>query len=169
MKFTGVIVSALATVAAAAPAKSAERRTSSVNLSGLNNLQSFGSVDIQYLAQVNSMDLNLLLDLGQNQGLNINSFDSLFQSSSFDLSNILQLQQLMTLLAIADTGALNSFDLSSIDLSQQVLQLGLIDSLGSYSFSSLIDSSLVPQIQTEAAQFGEYTSFPGTRTTAKTG
>lgn len=158
MKSTSVIVSAMATVAAAAPAKLVEGRNSSVDLSGLNNLQSFDSVDIQYLAQVNSMDLNLLLDLGQSQGLNINYFDSLFQSSSFDVNSILMLQQLMTLLAIADTGALNSFDLSSIDLSQQLLQLSLIQSLSSYSFSSLIDQSLVPQIQSVAQQFGEWTS-----------
>ncbi|KAH8912368.1 hypothetical protein BR93DRAFT_933388 [Coniochaeta sp. PMI_546] len=153
MKFTSVIVSALATVAAAAPAKAVEER-SSLNLAGLNNLQSFGAIDIQYLAQVNSLDLQLLLALGQNQGLNINAFDQLFQSSSFDLQSILLLQQLQTLLAIAGTGALNSFDLSSINLQQQLLQLGLVDSLNSFSFSSLIDQSLVPQIQTIAQQFG---------------
>ncbi|KAJ9162236.1 hypothetical protein NKR19_g1476 [Coniochaeta hoffmannii] len=153
MKFTSVIVSALAAVATAAPAKSVEERGANIDLAGLNNLQSFGAIDIQYLAQVNSLDLNLLLALGQNQGLNINSFNSLFQSSSFDLASILQLQQLQTLLAIAQTGALNSFDLSSINLQQQLLQLGLIQNLNSFSFSSLIDQSLVPQIQTIAQQF----------------
>jgi hypothetical protein len=156
MKFTSVIVSALATLATAAPAKSVEERSSSIDLAALNGLQSFAAVDIQYLAQINSLDLNLLLALGQNQGLQINSFNSLFQSNNFDLASILQLQQLQTLLAIAQTGALNTFDLSSINLEQQLLQLGLINNIGSFSFGSLIDQSLLPQIQTIAQQFGEF-------------
>jgi hypothetical protein len=159
MKFTSVIVSALATLATAAPAKSIEGRVSSaIDLAGLNNLNSFNSVDIQYLAQINGLDLNLLLALGQNNGLQINSFNSLFQGNNFDLQQILQLQQLQTLLSIAGTGALNSFDLSSIILEQQLLQLGLINNIGSFGFGSLIDQSLVPQIQTIAQQFGEFTS-----------
>jgi hypothetical protein len=155
MKFSTIFVSALASVALAAPAKRVEGRAASIDLSSLNGLNSFKATDIQYLAQVNSLNLGLLLQLGQQNNLNILALESLFQSQQFDLNTILQLQSLQTLLAIASTGALNQFDLSSIDLSSQLLQLALIQDIGSFSFSSLIDQSLVPQITTIAAEFGE--------------
>lgn len=155
MRFSSIIVSALASVAIAAPAKQVEER-SQVDLSQLNGLNSFNAVDIQYLAQVNNLDLNLLLQLGQQNNLNILGLQGLFQSNQFDLNSILQLQSLQTLLAIAGTGALNQFDLSSIALEQQLLQLGLIQNIGSFGFSSIIDQSLVPQIQTIASQFGKF-------------
>ncbi|RKU46766.1 hypothetical protein DL546_005342 [Coniochaeta pulveracea] len=153
MKFSTILTSALAPVSLAAPTKPVEDRAVQIDLSSLNGLNSFKAVDIQYLAQVNKLNLGLLLQLGQQNNLDILVLESLFQSQQFDLNAILQLQALQTLLAIASTGALNQFDLSSINLSSQLLQLGLIQNIGSFGFSSLIDQTLVPQIQTVAEQF----------------
>ena len=164
MKFTTVIVSALASVAAAAPTKQVEERSFNFDLASLNNLQSFNSVDLNYLGQINNIDLQLLLALGQNQGLQLNSFNSLFQSSNFDLAAALQLQQLQTLLAIAGTGVFQGFDLSGFNLNQQVLQLGLINDLNTFNLGGVIDQSLVPQITSIAQQFGEFLLTPSTCT-----
>ncbi|KAL1864262.1 hypothetical protein VTK73DRAFT_6063 [Phialemonium thermophilum] len=148
MKPTSIIVSALATLAVAAPAKVEER--SQFDLSLLNNLNSFNSIDIQYLAAINSLDLALLAQLGSVNNLNILGFQNLFQSNSFDLNSILQLQQLQTLLALGQVGVLNGFDLSGLNLN--AINLGLVNNIGGFDFSQLIDQSLVPQIQTIAQQ-----------------
>lgn len=155
MKFSTIIFSTLASVAVAAPTKAVEERAVQIDLSKLNGLNKFNAVDIQYLAQINKLDLNLLLQLGQRNNLNILALQGLFQSNQFDLNSILQLQSLQTLLAIASTGALNQFDLSSVVLEKQLLQLGLIQNIGSFGLGSIIDQALVPQIQTIASQFSE--------------
>ncbi|KAB5572014.1 hypothetical protein GE09DRAFT_1282483 [Coniochaeta sp. 2T2.1] len=154
MKFTTVIVSALASVAAAAPTKQVEERAFNFDLAGLNNLRNFNSLDLNYLGQVNNIDLQLLLALGQNQGLNLNGFNNLFQTNNFDLGALLQLQQLQTLLSIAGTGVFQGFDLSGFALDQQLLQLGLINNLNTFNLGGIIDQSLVPQITSIAQQFG---------------
>ena len=156
MKPVSIIVSALATLAAAAPAKEVEKR-SNVDLSGVNNLGSFNSVDIQYLASVNGLDLNLLSQLGSVNNFDILGFQSLFQSNVFDLNAVLQLQQLQTLLALGQVGVLNGFDLSTLSLN--ALNLGLVSNIGGFDFGGLIDASVVPQIQTVAQQLSKFT-FP---------
>lgn len=149
MKPTSLLVSALATVALAAPAKEIETR-GNVDFSRLNNLNRFNSIDIQYLAAVNSLDLALLAQLGNVNNFNVNGFQNLFQGNNFDLNTILQLQQLQTLLSLGQVGVLNGFDLSGLNLG--TLNLGLVNNIGGFDFSQLIDQSLIPQIQTVAQQ-----------------
>lgn len=151
MKPTSLLISALATVAVAAPTKEVESR-GVVDFSQLNNLGSFNSLDIQYLAAVNSLDLQLLAQLGQVNNFNVNAFSGLFQNNVFDLNTILQLQQLQTLLALGQVGVLNGFDLSGLQLGG--LNLGLVNNIGGFDFGTLIDQSLIPQIQTVAQQIG---------------
>lgn len=151
MKPVSLLVSALATVAVAAPVKDLEER-GSFDLSLLNNLNSFNSIDVQYLAAINNLNLQLLAQLGSVNNFNILGFQNLFQSNVFDLNSILQLQQLQTLLALGQVGVLNSFDLSGLNLG--VLNLGLVNNIGGFDFSQLIDQSLLPQIQTIAQQIG---------------
>lgn len=148
MKPTSLLVSALATVALAAPAKEIR----GIDFSGVNNLNSFNSIDIQYLAAVNSLDLALLAQLGNVNNFNVNGFQNLFQGQNFDLNAVLQLQQLQTLLSLGQVGVLNGFDLSGLNLG--TLNLGLVNNIGGFDFSQLIDQSLVPQIQTVAQQIG---------------
>lgn len=152
MKAISVLVSALATVAIAAPTKEVEERANRFDFSRVNNLSRFNSLDIQYLASLNSLDLNLLAQLGQVNNFNVNGFQNLFQGNTFDLNTILQLQQLQTLLSLGQVGVLNSFDLSGLNLG--TLNLGLVNNIGGFDFSQLIDQSLIPQIQTVAQQLG---------------
>ncbi|KAJ9138839.1 hypothetical protein NKR23_g8186 [Pleurostoma richardsiae] len=149
MKFSSILVGAMAAFATAAPTKDVEKRTS-VDLSLLNNLNSFNAIDIQYLNVINSLDLQLLNSLSVNNNFNILAFQSLFQGSSFDLNAVLQLQQLQMLLQLASLGVFNAFDLSTLSLGS--LQLGLVNNLGSVDFSQFIDASLVPQITSIAQQ-----------------
>lgn len=156
MKFSTVIVSALAAVVSAAPAQ--EKRQGGFNADALNGLSGFNSLDVNYLSVINSFDLQLLEQLAQQNNFNANGFQNLFQGNVFDVNAILQLQQLQILLQLGQLGVFNSFDLSGLNL--QLLQLGLIQNVGSFDLSSLIDASLVPQITAISQQRGKSTSSP---------
>ncbi|OAA62571.1 hypothetical protein SPI_04111 [Niveomyces insectorum RCEF 264] len=142
MKAVSIIVGALAAVVSAAPAKEVEARTS-FDLSQLNNL-AFSNQNFQYLNIVNSLDLQLLSQLGSTNNFNILSFQNLFQSNSFDLNALLEFQQLQMVLQLAQLGLFNGFDLSSLNFNS--LNFGLINSVSSFDVNSIVDQSLAPQI-----------------------
>lgn len=142
MKLTPFLISALAAVSSAAPAKEIERRTS-FDLSKLNNL-AFSNTNFQYLNLVNTLDLQLLSQLGSVNNFNILEFQSLFQGNQFNLNAMLQFQQLAVVLQLAQLGLFNGFDLSSLNFNQ--LNFGLINSVSGFDINSLVDQSLVPQI-----------------------
>ncbi|CAK7211850.1 hypothetical protein SBRCBS47491_001263 [Sporothrix bragantina] len=143
MKTTSIIFSALAaTVATAAPAQDVQARTS-FDLSQLNNL-AFSNQNFQYLNVVNSLDLQLLAQLGSVNNFNILGFQNLFQQSQFNLQSLLEFQQLQMVLQLAQLGLFNGFDLSSLNFNN--LNFGLINGVSNFDINSLIDQSLVPQI-----------------------
>jgi hypothetical protein len=146
MKASTIFVSLFATMAAAAPT---EKRTN-FDLGLLNNLNNFNQVNLNYLLNINSLDLNLLGALGQNNNFDILGFQNLFQAQQFDLQAILQLQQLQTLLQFGQAGLFNGFDLQQLQLQQ--LQLGLLNNLGGVNFDQFISPNVVTQVQTVASQ-----------------
>ena len=150
MKFSTIIYSALAAVALAAPAKEVATR-SSFDLSQLNNLN-FANQNFAYLNTINSLDIQLLSQLGSVNNFNILSFQNLFQQSQFSLQSLLEFQQLQMVLQLAQLGLFNGFDLSTLNLG--ALNFGLINSVSGFDINSLIDQSLGPQI-TQVIQAGE--------------
>jgi hypothetical protein len=146
MKFSTILVPALAAVATAAPTE----KRSNFDLSGLNNLSGFNNLNLNYLLNINSLDLQLLQTLGSVNNFNILSFQNLFSSNQFDLQSILQLQQLEMFLQLGQLGLFDGFDLGSLNLN--ALQLGLINNVNSVDLSQFISSSVLPQVQTIAAQ-----------------
>ncbi|KAI0132260.1 hypothetical protein BJ170DRAFT_238450 [Xylariales sp. AK1849] len=143
MKFSTVIVSALAAVVSAAPAKKAEPRAN-VDISQFNNFN-FNSVNFNYLSVINSLDFQVLEQLAQVNNFNIGGFQSLFSGNSFNVEQLLQLQQIQMLIQLEQLGVLGGFDLGSLQLNN--LNFGLINSIGGIDLSQFIDSSLTPQIQ----------------------
>jgi hypothetical protein len=144
MKFSAVLISALAAVASAAPTKQAEPR-GSIDASLFNNFQ-FNSQDLSYLSVINSLDFQVLQQLATVNNLNLNNFASLFSNNAFNLNSIIQLQQIQSLIQLQQIGVLGGFDLSNFGLSQ--VNLGIINNIGSVDLTQFIDASLVPQIQT---------------------
>lgn len=153
MKPVAVLVSALATLAAAAPAApiaDVEERSFSFDASQFNNLQNFQQVNLNYLLNINSLQLGLLGNLANVNNFNIQQFQSLFSQSSFDVQALLQLQALQTFLQINQLGVLSGFDLSSLQLAN--LNLGLINNVGLVDLQQFISPSVIPQVQSIAAQ-----------------
>jgi len=146
MKASTILVSALATLVAAAPTE----KRANVDLGLLNGLQGFNQVNLNYLTNINSLDLNLLGLLGQQNNLDILQFQGLFNQQAFDIQAILQLQQLNDLLLFANAGVLNGFDLGGLGLNQ--LQFGLIDNLRGIDLQQFIVPNVVTQVQTVASQ-----------------
>jgi hypothetical protein len=140
MKCVSIIVGALAAFTVAAPTK--ETR-SQFDASQLNNFQ-FSNLNLNYLNVVNSLNLQLLEQLGSVNNLNVVEFQSLFQSQNFQLQEVLQFQQLQMVLQLAQLGLFNGFDLSSLNFNQ--INLGLINNLNGFDLNSVVDQSLVPQI-----------------------
>lgn len=147
MKISAIAAALLAAVVTAAPAALEERKK--VDYSSLNNLV-FKQANFNYLLNLNSLNLQLFQQLGSNNNLNVLLFQDVFNVNNFDLNSILQFQQLQTLLAIAQTGVLNSFDLSSLSLGS--LNLGLIGGIGSVDLTQFITAASIPQIETIASQ-----------------
>ena len=140
MKFSTIFAGALAAVASAAPTE----KRGQLDISQLNNLEKFNSLDVNYLNRINSLDLQLLNTLAVQNNFNALAFQGLFQGQAFDVNALLQLQQLQTVLQLGQLGVFNAFDLGSLNL--QALQLGLISNVGAFDLSSLVDQSLIPQI-----------------------
>ncbi|KAF6813703.1 hypothetical protein CSOJ01_04429 [Colletotrichum sojae] len=144
MRFSTVIISALAAaLAAAAPTRANEPRAN-VDLGRLNNLRGFKNLDLNYLLALNGLNLQGLGQLGQINNLNVLAFQGLFGAQNFDLNALLQLQQLSTLLAIQQQGVFNNVNLGGLNLGG--LNLGLIQGIGQVNLGQFIDQALIPQI-----------------------
>lgn len=152
MRFSTILSGAFAALAVAAPTE----KRGVFDAASLNGL-AFNSLDLSYLNVVNSLDLGLLQELSIQNNFNSLAFESLFSSSVFDINSLLQAQQLQVLLQLGQLGVFNAFDLSSLELQQ--LELGLISPISSFDISSLIDASLVPQIQTVVTQASGMRTF----------
>lgn len=152
MKFSTVIVSALAAVASAAPAKKEEPRAA-FDASLFNNF-AFQSQDLAYLSALNSLDFNAIQQLIAVNNLNAGSFSGLFSNNVFDVNSILQLQQIQSLIQLQQIGVLGGFDLSSFALNS--VNLGLINSVGGVDLTQFIDASLAPQLETVIQQQSEF-------------
>ncbi|KAI1143158.1 hypothetical protein F5Y05DRAFT_144886 [Hypoxylon sp. FL0543] len=143
MKPTTILVSALAAVASAAPT-TAEKR-SAVDLGAFNNF-GFANQDLQYLLAINNFDLQAFAQLAAFNNLNIGGFQNLFVNNVFDVNSLLQLQQVALLSQLGSLGVFSNFDLSALQLN--VFDLGLINGVGGFDISSIVDQSLAPQIET---------------------
>ncbi|OTA69541.1 hypothetical protein K449DRAFT_428997 [Hypoxylon sp. EC38] len=144
MKPTTFLVSALAAVASAAPTTTTEKRTA-IDLGAFNNF-GFANQDLQYLLAINGFNLQAFAQLAAFNNLNIGGFQNLFVNNVFDVNSLLQLQQIALLSQLGGLGVFGNFDLSALQLN--VFDLGLIGGIGGFDVSSLIDQTLVPQIQT---------------------
>lgn len=156
MKPATLLVSALATLVAAAPAAPAapatdlEARGFQFDASQFNGLNQFSQVNLNYLLNINSLQLQLLGNLASVNNLNILQFQPLFQQNSFDIQGLLQLQSLHTFLQINQLGVLGGFDLASLQL--QNLQLGLLNNVGVLDLQQFVSPNVVGQVQQVAAQ-----------------
>ncbi|RGP62296.1 hypothetical protein FSPOR_9341 [Fusarium sporotrichioides] len=110
----------------------------------------FGQVDLNYLLKVNDLDLVKLQTLSIKNQFDVNVFADLFAADEFSIKSLLQLQQLSTMLAIAETGIFDQFELSSLKLGD--LDLGLIDGIGSIDLTQFIDAATRPKITVIAKQ-----------------
>ncbi|KAI0428293.1 hypothetical protein F5Y09DRAFT_291789 [Xylaria sp. FL1042] len=144
MKASTIFVSALAAVASAAPATTTTEKRTAVDLSAFNQF-SFANQNLQYFNAINLFDLQAFEQLAAFNNLNIAAFQGLFSNNVFDINALLQLQQVALLSQLGGLGVFSNFDLSSLSLNG--LDLGLVSSLGGFDVSSIIDASLVPQIQ----------------------
>jgi hypothetical protein len=104
----------------------------------------FGQVDLNYLLEVNELNLVKLQELSGVNNFDITIFADLFASKDFSLKQLLELQQLSTMLKIAETGIFDEFELSKLELGG--LNLGLIDGIASIDLTQFIDAALKPKI-----------------------
>ncbi|KAK4193841.1 hypothetical protein QBC35DRAFT_7703 [Podospora australis] len=154
MKFFTVIVSTLATLAAAAPTSAPPteiaERSFAFDLNAFNGLKGFNQVNLNYLLNINSLQIGLLGNLAQVNNFNVLQFQGLFQQQQFDLAGLLQLQQLHTFLQIHQLGVLNGFDLGQLQLQQ--LQLGLLNNVGVLDLQQFISPNVIGQVKSVASQ-----------------
>jgi hypothetical protein len=162
MKPTTLFVSALATLAAAAPTggeKEVEKRGFNFDANSFSNFQNFGqSTNLNYLRNINDLNLGVLQLLASQNNLNIDGFSSLFSlgNNQFQLQDLLLLQQLADLQQFAQIGVLNSFDLTGFNFggvnnNGGILNTGLLG-LGGVDLNSFVQPSVVTQVQTIASQ-----------------
>ncbi|KAI1356580.1 hypothetical protein F5Y01DRAFT_309989 [Xylaria sp. FL0043] len=144
MKASTIFVGALAAVASAAPATTTTEKRGSVDLNAFNQF-AFANQNLQYFNAINLFDLQAFEQLAAFNNLNIAGFEGLFSNNVFDINSLLQLQQVALLSQLGSLGVFSNFDLSSLSLGG--IDLGLVSSLGGFDVSSIIDASLVPQIQ----------------------
>ncbi|TDZ40608.1 hypothetical protein C8035_v005538 [Colletotrichum spinosum] len=142
MRFDAFFTSALAATSATAALTTTSRAR--IDLGGLNNLQGFRNLDLNYLLALNGLNLQGLGQLGQANNLDLGLFQGLFAAQNFDLNALLQLQQLSTLLAIQQQGVLGNVNLGGLNLGG--LDLGLIQGIGQLNLGQFIDQALVPRI-----------------------
>jgi len=160
MKPTTILVSALATLVAAAPAseKKVEERSFAFDVGQFNNFNGFQSVNLNYLAKLNGLNLNILSLLADNNNLNIGGFQNLFNiGNDIKIQDILLLQQLQDLQQFHNAGILNNFNLANfqfggfngLGFGGSILDTGLLN-LGGVGLNSFINPSVVTQVQTVA-------------------
>ncbi|KAK4231370.1 hypothetical protein QBC38DRAFT_246943 [Podospora fimiseda] len=159
MKAFTILVSALATLTAAAPVVSTttevstaevDKRAFAFDVNAFNGLKGFQQVNLNYLLNINALQVGLLGNLANVNNFNILQFQALFQKQQFDLASLLQLQQLHTFLQIHQLGVLNGFDLSGLQLKQ--LQLGLLNNVGAIDLSQFISPNVIGQVTTVGNQ-----------------
>jgi len=139
--------------------KEVEKRGFNFDANSFGNFQNFGqSVNLNYLLNINGLNLGVLQLLASQNNLNINGFSSLFNlgSQQFQLQDILLLQQLADLQQFAQVGVLNSFDLSGFNFGGLnniggILNTGLLG-LGGVDLNAFIQPQVVTQVQTVASQ-----------------
>ncbi|KAK6081042.1 hypothetical protein SCUP515_03184 [Seiridium cupressi] len=148
MQFSTILISALAAVASAAPARKEEPRAA-FNAADFNNF-AFNSIDLGYLGVVNSLDFQILQQLSTSNNLNIGGFAGLFSNGAFDINSLLQFQQIQNIIQLQQLGVLGGFDLSTLNLNQ--VKFGVINAIGGVDLTQFIDASLAPQIQTIVQQ-----------------
>jgi hypothetical protein len=162
MKPTTLFVSALATLAAAAPTgaeKEVEKRGFNFDSKSFGDFKNFGqSVNLNYMLDINNLDLGILQLLASQNNLNIDGFSSLFSlgSQQFQLQDILLLQQLADLQQFAQIGVLNAFDLTGFNFGGinnigGILNTGLLG-LGGVDLNAFVQPSVLTQVQTIASQ-----------------
>ncbi|TRX96653.1 hypothetical protein FHL15_002555 [Xylaria flabelliformis] len=149
MKASTIFVSALAAVASAAPATVTPEKRGAVDLNAFNQF-AFANQNLQYFNAINAFDLQAFEQLAAFNNLNILGFQSLFSNNVFDLNALLQLQQVALLSQLGGLGVFGNFDLSTLQLGG--LNLGVVNAIGGFDISSLIDASLQPQIQSVIQQ-----------------
>ena len=110
----------------------------------------FGQVDLNYLLKVNELNLVKLQTLSIKNNFDVNVFSDLFAADEFSIKSLLELQQLSTMLAIAETGIFDQFELSGLQLGG--LNLGLIDGIGGLDLTQFIDAAARPKITVIAKQ-----------------
>jgi hypothetical protein len=153
MKPVAFLISALATLAIAAPAAPAadiEARSFQFDINQFNGLKNFNQVNLNYLLNINALQLGSLGNLANVNNLNIQQFLPLFQQQAFDIQGLLQLQAMHTFLQIHQLGVLNGFDLAQLQL--QHLNLGLLNNVGILDLQQFISPNVVSQVQTVAGQ-----------------
>ncbi|KAK1831343.1 hypothetical protein QBC39DRAFT_408284 [Podospora conica] len=153
MKFTTIIVSALATLVAAAPApadKAVEKRVSF----DANIFNQFGGQNFAYVANINNFNFQLLQQLAQQQNFDILAFQGIFQQNAqFDVANLLAFQQLHTITQLAQLGVFNGFDLGGLNLGgfglgAGAFQLGVLQNgIGNFGLNTLIQGNQLNTIQ----------------------
>ncbi|KAI1264246.1 hypothetical protein F5Y18DRAFT_391548 [Xylariaceae sp. FL1019] len=142
-----MIIGAFAALVNAAPTTVESR--SAVDLNAFNQF-AFANQDLQYLLAINQFDLQAFAELSAFNNLQIGNFQSLFSNDIFDVNALLQLQQVAMLAQLAQLGLFSNFDLASVNFNS--FDLGLANAIGGFNIGSVIDASLVPQIQTIIAQ-----------------
>ncbi|KJZ79273.1 hypothetical protein HIM_01424 [Hirsutella minnesotensis 3608] len=70
---------------------------------------------------------------------NVGGFQTLFTNNAFAVNSLLQLQQLNTLVSVADAGFFNGRDLSNVSF--HGLQLGALGNIGRMGLTSFVDAS----------------------------
>lgn len=145
MKFSTVIVSALAAVVSAAPAQTQSEKRTALDISQLNNF-GFSNQNFGYLGQINSLNFDVLTQLATVNNFDALAFQGLFQSQIFNINTLLQIQQLQTLIQFQQLGVLSAFDLSTLTL--QTLNLGLLAPIGAVDLNSFFLSGANPLIST---------------------
>ncbi|KAI0459359.1 hypothetical protein F5B21DRAFT_298879 [Xylaria acuta] len=144
MKASTIFVGALAAVASAAPATTTPEKRGAVDLNAFNQF-GFANQNLQYFNAINAFDLQAFEQLAAFNNLNIGGFETLFSGNAFDINALLQLQQVALLSQLGGLGVFSNFDLSSLQLGG--LNFGLVNNIGAFDISSLIDVGLQPQIQ----------------------
>jgi hypothetical protein len=152
MKFTTIIVSALATLVAAAPTeKAVEER--SVNFDA-NAFSQFGGQNFAYIASINNFNFDIIQQLALQQNFDILAFQGIFQQNAqFDVANLLAFSQLQTISQLAGLGVFNGIDLGGLavggfGLGLNGFQWGLLQgNVANFGLNTLIQGNQLSQIQ----------------------
>ncbi|RYP91816.1 hypothetical protein DL770_002072 [Monosporascus sp. CRB-9-2] len=153
MKPITMLISALAAVASAAPAATgSQEKRGKMDFGKFNNLDrgeynnfAFANEELQYFDAINELDLKAFVKLSAFNDLDISDFKQLFVRDELDIDALLQLQVVVLLSQLAAVGLFDDFDLAVIKV--KTIDLGLLSDIGRFDVASLIDDSVVPDLQ----------------------